>query len=742
LSHINRRQVALTRIGRHSRLRGWIPIRRADDKKHKGVSGMKQRKLRSTSPAAVGVFRSIAVAFAALLFAAPWTPATAQPAAAASSAAAASAPAPALKEKCQGCHADPTVKSEAGKTMAVSPDDYARSAHRKVDCAACHTNPQGIKHPKEPLGAVSPQVCQECHSDEFKAIATSIHGKRSTGAKAIKDCTSCHDSLHKVLKGGDPASSLSPVNQIKTCGGCHEEMMAGYERSEHAHALLKSGLVGSSPSCSSCHGTHDIHPKSEPAATTSHAKSPETCGTCHKAVLAQWKDSSHGGVWKKSLDGRPAATAEGPVCVTCHEPHAIKRTDTPVVRKEVADRCGTCHEKFLATFHDSFHGQSATLKNAKAAVCADCHTPHANFPASDPRSSVHPANLAKTCGACHANANASFLTFDPHADPKDPKRNPYVYWVWMGMTALLLGVFGFFGLHDLLWLQRALVGKWRGEFGPAPAKTQYVRRFSTMQVAMHITVVTSFLLLAATGLPLKFAQAPWAAPLMAVFGPQTASILHRIAAIVTFGYFAWHLGVLAYGWIVKKERGYFWGPRSMVPQPRDLLDLWAMLKFFFYVGPRPKFDRFTYWEKFDYMGVFWGVAVIGISGLVLWLPTLATMVLPGWALNAAYVIHSDEALLATGFIFLFHFFHTHLRPESFPMDTVVFTGRMPLATLEEERPLEYERLVADGKLEGRLTPPPSQGALWLAYVFGFAAVAIGIVLAVFIFWALLGGFMH
>jgi cytochrome b subunit of formate dehydrogenase len=253
--------------------------------------------------------------------------------------------------------------------------------------------------------------------------------------------------------------------------------------------------------------------------------------------------------------------------------------------------------------------------------------------------------------------------------------------------------------------------------------------------------VTSFLILAATGLPLKFAQAPWAPALMSVFGsPEVASVLHRIAAIVTFGYFAWHLGALAYGWIVKKERGFFWGPRSMVPQPRDLLDLWAMVKFFLYIGPRPKFDRFTYWEKFDYMGVFWGVAVIGISGLVLWLPTLATRFLPGWALNAAYVIHSDEALLATGFIFLFHFFHTHLRPESFPMDTVVFTGRMPLATLEEERPLEYERLVADGKLEERLTPAPTKGEFNLAYVFGFAALLVGIMLAVFIFWALLGGF--
>lgn len=677
-------------------------------------------------------------------FASITLPASAQPAkpAAAASATDAKAARPNTKAACLKCHDDPKVKSEAGKTMTVLADDFQRSAHRKLDCAECHTSALNVKHTPDPLGTVSPQVCQECHADELKAVAGSIHGRRAKGDKAIKDCMGCHDSLHKVRKEGDPASTLSPVNQIKTCGACHEEMMANYERSEHARALLKSGLTVGAPSCSSCHGKHDIHEKSDPAATTSQAQIPETCGKCHTAILREWQESAHGALWKKGNGGKKPE--EVPVCSTCHEPHAIKRPDSALVRNQVADRCGDCHVKVEASFRDSFHGKSSSLKNAKAAVCADCHTPHHNLPAKDPRSSVNPANLAKTCGACHANANASFLTFDPHSDPKDPKRNPYVFAVWLGMTALLLGVFGFFGLHDLLWLQRALVGKLRGEYGPAHKKTgPYVRRFNNLQVALHVTIVTSFLLLAATGLPLKFAEAPWAPWLMSLFGnAQVASVLHRFGALVTFGYFAWHLGVLAYGWFVKGERGYFWGPRSMTPQPRDLLDLWAMVKYFLYIGPRPKFDRFTYWEKFDYLGVFWGVAVIGLSGLVLWFPTAFTMLFPGWVLNAAYVVHSDEALLATGFIFLFHFFHTHLRPESFPMDTVVFTGRMPLATFEEERPLEYAALVAQGKLEEKMTPAPTAVELRVAYIFGSLALSVGIVLAVFIFWGLLGGLFH
>lgn len=640
------------------------------------------------------------------------------------------------KTRCFECHDDKDMKSDDGKPMAVLADEFGRSAHRKLDCAECHEAALSTKHPKNKLGAVRPEVCQDCHADEFKDIASSIHGRRAKGERAIKDCNGCHGSLHTVFKNGDPRSPLSPVNQIKTCGNCHEDVLANYEKSEHARGLLKSGLVEGSPSCSSCHGKHTVHAKDDKQATTHHTKIPETCGACHKGVLAEWQSSAHGALLK--------AGKEGPVCSSCHSPHAIKRADLATVRHEVADRCGNCHDKVVGSFHDSFHGKASALNNAKAAVCADCHTPHANLPKSDPKSSIHPDNLAKTCGACHTKVNASFLTFDPHANPSDPKRNVWVHWLWFGMTGLLMGVFGFFGLHGLLWAQRAIVGKLRGEFPTGIDKTgPHVRRFRGMQIGVHITIVSSFLLLAATGLPLKFAGAPWASTVIAIFGgQQIAAWLHHMAGVVTFGYFAWHLGMLVHAVFVKKEEGFFWGPRSMVPQPKDLFDFIAMMKYFLYIGPRPKFDRFTYWEKFDYLAVFWGVAIIGLSGLVLWFPTAATTILPGWALNAAYLIHSDEALLATGFIFLFHFFHTHLRPEAFPMDTVVFTGRMPLETFKHERPLEYQRLVAEGRLEQFMAPAPTALELRIAYIFGFTAVAIGVSLAVFIFLGLANSLMH
>ena len=147
-------------------------------------------------------------------------------------------------EKCLSCHDDPEMKSDDGKSLAVSADHFGRSAHRKLECADCHEAALEVRHPRNPLGPVKPQVCQDCHEDEFKAIATSIHGRRANGDRAIKDCTGCHGSLHTVYKGGDPESPLSPVNQIKTCGACHEDMMTNYETSEHARALLKAGPGG------------------------------------------------------------------------------------------------------------------------------------------------------------------------------------------------------------------------------------------------------------------------------------------------------------------------------------------------------------------------------------------------------------------------------------------------------------------------------------------------------------------
>jgi thiosulfate reductase cytochrome b subunit len=288
-------------------------------------------------------------------------------------------------------------------------------------------------------------------------------------------------------------------------------------------------------------------------------------------------------------------------------------------------------------------------------------------------------------------------------------------------------------------LQRSLVGVLRGEFDEEhQANGQYVRRFNTMNIRMHIVIITTFLLLALTGLPLKFHDTAWAQLLIQLLGGvDFARVIHRLAAIGTFGYMGYHILNLLIRGVFKKERGLLWGPNSMVPQPVDFRDFFANIRYYLYLGQRPKGDRWTYFEKFDYFAVFWGVMVIGLSGLALWLPDVFTRVLPGWTLNVAHVIHSDEALLATGFIFVFHFFHTHLRPESFPMDPVVFTGKMPLSRFKSERPLEYQRLVDNNELDDYLVDPPTPAECRKAHIWGSIFLTIGVSLALGIIWALL-----
>jgi len=640
-------------------------------------------------------------------------------------------PAPPSDARCLACHDDPTLKDAAGRSLAVAAAVFAGSAHHGIACAECHKDAATVRHPREPLGAVAVEVCAGCHQPELERLKNSVHGWQSVSPAT---CTGCHGDPHAVLTHRNPSNSMSAVNQVHNCGQCHRSMMQGYLSSEHARALFVTGLV-SAPACTDCHGGgHDVQSPTVAAATTSRARIPDTCGSCHAGILTQWRDSAHGTLWMHG-------DRNGPVCSTCHQAHAIKPPQSAAMRQAFPGDCGDCHSAYYKTFRDTLHGKAGLLGEGAAAVCSDCHTAHQNFAAADPRSSINPAHLAATCGRCHrGEVNASFLSFDPHADPSDPKRNRYLHWTWLLMTVLLLGVFGFFGLHDVLWLQRTMIGKLRGEYRTVRAGSgRYVRRFTTTQMSLHLTVVVSFLLLAATGLPLKYAGAPWAPRLMALLGgPHSAGVLHRIAAVVTFGYFAFHILGALYQMIVRHERGYLWGPRSMVPQPSDVRDLWANVAYFLYLRPRPQFDRWTYWEKFDYLAVFWGVAIIGFTGLMLWFPGAFTRFLPGWTLNAAYIAHSDEALLATGFIFLFHYFHTHLRPETFPMDTVVFTGRMSLERFQEERPLEYQRLVATNRLDSMLAPAPTRTELLRAYVFGFAAVAVGVALAVGIFVALLG----
>jgi cytochrome b subunit of formate dehydrogenase len=271
------------------------------------------------------------------------------------------------------------------------------------------------------------------------------------------------------------------------------------------------------------------------------------------------------------------------------------------------------------------------------------------------------------------------------------------------------------------------------------AAQRYYRRFTAVERVLHALLMITFVGCALTGLPLIFADRPWAAALARLFGGfESAGLIHRICAAVMIVVFLSHVvGLLYKALSGGRVMSLLWGPDSMVPQPQDIVDIYRNFLWFVGRGPRPQFDRWTYWEKFDYWAVFWGMVIIGGSGLLLWFPFFFAKILPGWVFNIASLVHGEEALLAVGFIFTFHFFNGHLRPDKFPMDTVVFTGRIPERELKEERAMEYARMVKDGTLDAALAPPPTNESLLFGWFVGGAALLLGIIAIVLIVYSFL-----
>ena len=271
-----------------------------------------------------------------------------------------------------------------------------------------------------------------------------------------------------------------------------------------------------------------------------------------------------------------------------------------------------------------------------------------------------------------------------------------------------------------------------------PDQKQF-ERFTRIDRTLHIVMIVSFISLALTGMTLKFSYTGWAAVLSRLLGGfESAGYIHRLAAITMIGVFITHVVDLLrmrkrlYG----SWRALLTGPNTMLFTRRDFKEFVASIKWFLGRGPRPQYGRWTYWEKFDYFAVFWGITVIGSTGFMLWFPVLLTIFLPGWLINVATIIHSDEALLAVGVIFTVHFFNTHLRPEKFPMDIVIFTGRMTLEEFKRDKPAEYEALVESNQLDKYLVDPYPPIVTRAVRIFGWTALSIGFGMVVWIIYAM------
>ena len=680
-------------------------------------------------------------------------------------------------EACLDCHSDEelTMDRADGKEVSIFVDEakLKASVHMDNQCADCHED-LTVDHPDDEKPA-APVNCESCHEEAGEEFSTSVHGApRANGMEIAATCITCHTGAHEMVPVKHLDSPVSKFNLPQLCGTCHEDeekahelglkkhdALAHFRDSIHGQSLFKKGLIFA-PSCNDCHGVHDIKPGADVTSRTNRARISETCTTCHKGVEKIYAKSVHGELLAK---GDPDA----PVCTDCHTAHDIERPSNAHFKANSDQSCGKCHQDRLEKYHETYHGKAMALGMTNVApdvaACYDCHGHHDVLPHTNPESRLSSANIVGTCQQCHAGVGVSFTQYQPHADPHDAKNYPALNKAYWFMTSLLVSVFVFFGIHTSLWVGRAIVEyardpqAFRAARVAAHLDPETYRRFTSFERMLHILVVSSFLTLVITGMPLKFYYTPWAKQMFAVLGgPGSARTLHHLAALVTFLYFGLHLWSLVQnirrkrGTLFNPETGKFefrrvwrgvFGPDSMVPSFQDFRDFAAHVKWFFGKGPKPQWDRWTYWERFDYFAVFWGVAIIGFSGLILWFPEFFSLFLPGWCINIAVVVHSDEALLAAGFIFTFHFFNTHFRIDRFPMDMVIFSGHITKTEMLHERRRWYDRLVASGQLENhRVIHQTWEKRRGYYRALGFFFLATGVSLLGLMIYALLSRLGH
>ena len=354
------------------------------------------------------------------------------------------------QSECLACHGDKTMQDSTGHSISVDGDKFSASIHGSLQCNNCHADIKEYPHPDH----IAKVDCKSCHADEASKLAGSVHSSSKE-----HPCTSCHGNAHEIFPKTDSRSAVYPLNVPKTCGQCHSDgamatkkglpsVYPHYMDSIHGFALSKEGLLVAA-NCQSCHGSHGILSHKDPASPTFKANIPKTCGTCHAKINDNYQGSAHG-------HAVAAGNFKAPVCTDCHTAHAILQPTESEFRMQSTPICGSCHKEKLSTYRDTFHSQLGSLGGyVETARCWDCHGAHEIYPTADPRSPINKANLVVTCGKCHSGANLSFVQYQPHANARDRKLNPALFYVRLFMNLLLVSVLTFFVVHTILWLIRS-----------------------------------------------------------------------------------------------------------------------------------------------------------------------------------------------------------------------------------------------------------------------------------------------
>ena len=361
---------------------------------------------------------------------------------------------------CMRCHSNEKLRAHDGRKLFVEVSEVQDSRHAKVACSQCHSEVNASR--VRPCETITKGVdCASCHAEIGQQYQKSKHGQLLAAKdKNAPYCSECHGT-HHVLGKKNPLSPTFAPKVPELCARCHREgnkaalrytgtqhqIIPSYQESIHGKGLLKSGLTVTA-TCTSCHTAHGELPKSDPDSSVNPKNLPSTCGQCHHGIQEQFVQSVH----SRSVTH---TDKELPVCNDCHTAHTIQRADQDKFELEVMSRCGRCHQEIAKTYFDTYHGKVSRLGYTKTAKCYDCHGAHDIYKIGDPRSHLSRANVVNTCRKCHADATRRFAGYLTHATHHDPKKYPFLFWSFWGMTGLLIGTFVIGGVHTLLWLPRA-----------------------------------------------------------------------------------------------------------------------------------------------------------------------------------------------------------------------------------------------------------------------------------------------
>ncbi len=602
-------------------------------------------------------------------------------------------------DECMACHSDPdlTTSTPEGERLSLHVDleVYENSIHGVFDCIDCHATIEDLPHDE-----VLPRVdCGECHSDAVEEYQDSIHAIGwYEGISLSAGCADCHGK-HDVQPSAEESSRTNPRNLAKMCGQCHArpevsaifgrrgfDPIADYEESVHGKKLRESPDAEVA-TCVRCHGSHTILPPVNPESSFCKFEVPNTCGGCHEKESEEYKQSVH---WTAVNRGH----FESPVCNDCHAEHRIisPTTEDAMTHPSLvsSELCASCHaNKILMTrfgldaerfssYMKTYHGLAVLRGSPDAANCVSCHEVHAIRSATDEESATHPNHVGETCGQCHAESNGTFAQVAVH--PLHQKeRNPAAYFIRIAYLWLIFLTIGGMLVHNLIIHSYFIRKKWR-----EVKYQEHVRRFQRFEVFQHMALFLSFFILVVTGFALKFPDAEWVKLTSYVGMSETVrSLVHRIAAVVLVAASLVQLGYLVL------HRGGRRDSLSLFPSIDDVKQMWDSLRFHLFLSKdHPRFGRFDYTEKAEYLALIWGTVIMAATGFILWFPEFFLGFLPVWIFEVSEVIHYYEAWLATLAIIVWHWYFVIFHPERYPLSFTWLTGTITRDEQEHHHPQE------------------------------------------------------